>query len=187
MQLFESPLECKLDIYFILPYWLLFSDPHFDGRQPQQSGRNIQTVGGLQKVTKSRSLDRSKNRSADTWSQEDFEKTNRMAMRELQSVKRSRNQSMPMNVNESNNRVDQTTRQSSPQVNLHQNSRLAHFTIFLQDSTGCEHFILWHPKRKNMSSAWIWPRTIYRRHAMSRVSRTIWGLKLWLHDLWLIS
>jgi len=40
-----------------------------------------------------------------------------MAMRELQSVKRSRNQSLPMNVNESNNRMEQTSRQS-PVINI---------------------------------------------------------------------
>ena len=81
------------------------------------SGR-VPTAGRfVEKVTKSRSLDRSKNRSADHWSQEDFEKTNRMAMRELQSVKRSRNQSLPMNVNESNNRMEQTSRQS-PVINI---------------------------------------------------------------------
>jgi len=88
-------------------------DPHFDGRSAQMGGR-VQTVGRFEKVTKSRSLDRSKNRSADRWSQEDFEKTNRMAMRESQ---RPRNKSLPINSNESNNRTDQrtvqqTTRQS---------------------------------------------------------------------------
>ena len=71
----------------------------------------MQTVGRFEKVTKSRSLDRSKNRSADRWSQEDFEKTNRMAMRELQ---RPRNKSLPINTNESNNRTDQQTARHSP-------------------------------------------------------------------------
>ena len=73
-------------------------------------GGRVQTVGRFEKVTKSRSLDRSKNRSADRWSQEDFEKTNRMAMRESQ---RPRNKSAPINSNESNNRTDQRTVQQT--------------------------------------------------------------------------
>ena len=45
-----------------------FSDPHFDGRPPQMGGPTgrVQTVGRFEKVTKSRSLDRSKNRSAES-------------------------------------------------------------------------------------------------------------------------
>ena len=91
-----------------------FSDPHFDGRPPQMGGPTgrVQTVGRFEKVTKSRSLDRSKNRSADRWSQEDFEKTNRMAMRESQ---RPRNKSLPINSNESNNRTDYRTVQQTAQ------------------------------------------------------------------------
>ena len=110
MQLFANQLECEfLKISHFL-HLRRFSDPHFDGRPSQISGR-VQTVGRFEKVTKSRSLDRSKNRSADRWSQEDFEKTNRMAMRELQ---RPRNKSLPINTNESNNRTDQQMARHSP-------------------------------------------------------------------------